>query len=253
MQLNSIAALTLAAAIALPAQAGWFVGIGAGTGSADQNGTFGVPVPGFAGPTVDHDICGDTATITVGAEPTVTSIDGSSTNYRIFLGARKDAWSFEFASFNVARIEGSADSGPYGVVQPTCNPVPTSPITVDAFGRKVESLAYNGYSLTPAYSLEFAPAWTVDFRASIAFWDREQRSQWQIVVVENQGGVPLQSYPTTWSNGSGGGAGVDLGLGLGLSWKIRDEMRLRLQYDLQPYGDFEVSTVTLGVAIDLGD
>jgi len=248
---TSIAALALAAA--LPAQAEWFVGVAAGTGSADQDGSFGVAVPGFGGPTVDHDICGGTATITVGAEPTVTSIDGSSTNYRVFVGARKDAWSFEFASFNVARIEGTEDSAPYGVAQPTCSPTPSQPITVDAFGRKVESLAFDGLSFTPAYSLQFAEHWTVDFRASVAFWEREQRSQWQIVVTENFGGTPLQTYPTTWSNGSGGGAGVDLGLGLGVSWRIRDEMRLRLQYDLQPYGDFEVSTVTLGVAIDIGD
>lgn len=249
--LIAIAALATAS-IAAPANAEWFVGIASGNGSADETGSFGVTVPGFGGPTVDHDLCGGTAVITVGAEPTVTSIDGSSTNYRMFVGARRDNWSLELAKFNVARIQGSQDSGPYGVAQPTCNPVPTTPITVDAFGRKLETLAFEGVSLTPQYSLGFAPDWTVDFRATIAFWDREQRSQWQIVVTEIQG-TPLQTYPTTWSNGAGGGAGVDFGLGIGLGWQIKDGARLRLQYDLQPYSDFEVTTVTLGIAIDLGD
>ena len=250
--LTAIAALA-ATTIAAPASAEWYVGVDTGSGTADEAGSFGVAVPGFGGPTVDHDLCGGTAVITVGAEPSVTSIDGNSTNYRLFIGARGDNWALEFASFNVARIEGSADSGPYAVAQPTCNPVPTSPITVDSFGRKVESLAFEGYSVTPVYSLEFADDWTVDFRATIAFWEREQRSQWQIVVTELQGGTPLQTYPTTWSNGTGGGAGVDLGLGIGVGWQIKDELRLRLRYDLQPYSGFEVSTVTLGFTIDLGD
>jgi hypothetical protein len=247
--LAALAAATLAA----PAQAQWFVGVQAGNGAADETGAFGVPVPGFGGPTVDHDLCGGTATITVGPEPTVTSIDANSTNYRVFVGARSGNWSLELADFNVARMEGSADSAPYSVAQPTCNPVPTDPITVDAFGRKLEQIQFNGWSLTPTYSLNFAKAWTVDFRATVAFWEREQNSQWQIVVTENSNGVPIQTYPTTWSNGSGGGAGVDLGYGLGIGWSINDDVRLRLQFEVQPYSEFDVSTVTLGFAIDLGD
>ena len=250
---TAVAALAVTAFTAAPAGAEWYVGVAAGTGVASETGSFGVAVPGFGGPTVDHDLCGGTAVITVGPEPSVTSIDGSSTNYRIYFGARKDNWAIEFASFNVARIEDSADSGAYAVAQPTCNPVPTDPITVDAFGRKLESLAYDGYSLTPIYSLAFAPDWTVDFRATIAFWQREQRSQWQIVVTENSAGNPIQTYPTTQSNGSGGGAGVDFGLGIGVGWALREDFRLRLQYELQPYSGFDVSTVTLGFAIDLGD
>ena len=67
----ALSALTLAA----PAQADWFVGVQAGNGAADETGSFGVAVPGFGGPTVDHDLCGGTATITVGPEPQVGSID----------------------------------------------------------------------------------------------------------------------------------------------------------------------------------
>jgi hypothetical protein len=253
MRSTPFAALA-ALVIAAPADAlEWYAGVTAGNGQADETGNFGVAVPGFGGPTVDHDICGGTAVITVGPEPTVTSIDGSSTNYRIFLGARKDNWALEFASFNVARIEDSADSVPYAVAQPTCNPVPTDPITVDAFGRKVESLAYEGYSLSPVYSLEFAKDWTVDFRATVAFWDREQRSQWQVVVTENSAGNPVQTYPTTHSNGEGGGAGVDFGLGVGVTWVALEDFRVKLLLDSQTYGGFDVTTVTLGFAIDLGD
>jgi hypothetical protein len=248
LTLAAFAAATLAA----PAQAAWYAGVAAGQGSASETGSFGVPVPGF-GPTVDHDLCGGTAVITVGAEPTVTSMDGNSTNYRVYIGTRGENWGFEFASFNVARIEGAADSAPYAVAQPTCNPVPTDPITVDAFGRKLEQIAFNGISLTPTYSLAFAPDWTFDMRATVAFWDREEDSQWQVVVTENSGGTPIQTYPTAASNGSGGGSGVDFGIGLGVGWELRDGFRLRLQYDLQPYAEFEVSSLTLGVAIDFGD
>lgn len=254
MRRTTLIATAVFAAVGLstPASAEWFVGVNAGTGVASETGNFGVAVPGFGGPTVDHDLCGGTAVITVGPEPTVTSIDGSSTNYRIFVGVRKGSWALELAKFNVARIEDQADSGPYAVAQPTCNPVPTTPITVDAFGRKLESLAFDGYSITPVYSLEFADDWTVDFRGNIAFWDREQRSQWQIVVTEIQG-TPLQTYPTTWSNGEGGGAGVDFGLGIGVTWAVKEDFRIRLQYELQPYSGFDVSTASLGFAIDLGD
>ena len=252
-RLNTIAAF-VAVTLTAPASAvDWYVGVTAGNGQADETGNFGVAVPGFGGPTVDHDLCGGTAVITVGPEPTVTSIDGSSTNYRIFVGARKDNFALEFASFNVARIQGSADSIAYAVAQPTCNPVPTDPITVDAFGRKLETVAYEGYSLSPVYSLEFTPDWTVDFRATIAFWDREQRSQWQIVVTENSAGLPIQTYPTTQSNGEGGGAGVDFGFGVGVGWMVNDDFRIRLQYDMQPYGGFQVSAMTLGFAVDFGD
>lgn len=253
MRSTPFAALA-AAMIAAPVGAiEWYAGVVAGNGQADETGNFGVTVPGFGGPTVDHDLCGGTAVITVGPEPNVTAIDGSSTNYRIFLGARKDNWALEFASFNVARIQGSADSVAYAVAQPTCNPVPTDPITVDAFGRKLETLAYEGFSLTPVYSLEFAPDWTVDFRATVAFWDREQRSQWQIVVTENSAGNPIQTYPTTWSSADGGGAGVDFGLGIGVGWSVNDDVRVKLSLDQQTYGGFDVTSVTLGFAIDLGD
>jgi hypothetical protein len=254
MRIQRKLALAALAATALtgPAQAAWFAGVAAGQGAADETGTFGVPVPGF-GPTVDHDLCGGTAVITVGPEPTVTSMDGTSTNYRVYIGTRGEHWGLEFAKFNVARIEGVADSAPYSVAQPTCNPVPTDPITVDAFGRKLEQIAFNGFSLTPTYSLGFSPDWTFDLRATVAFWDREQNSQWQIVVTELSGGTPIQTYPTTHSNGSGAGSGVDFGLGLGVGWEMRDGFRVRLQYDLQPYAEFEVSSLTLGVAIDFGD
>ena len=48
-------------------------------------------------------------------------------------------------------------------------------------------------------------------------------------------------------------AGVDFGMGVGVGWEIRDGVRVRLQYDVQPYSEFDVSSLVLGVAIDFGD
>jgi hypothetical protein len=249
-------ALLVVAALCLAPAAGaatWFVGMDAGSGSADETGAFGVAVPGFGGPTVDHDTCGGTAVITVGVEPTVNAISGNSTNYRVFGGVRGEAWGFEFARFNVARLEGGADSGPYAVAQPTCNPVPTGPFQVDAFGRKVESIAFDGWSFTPVYSWGFAEGWALDLRATIAFWDREQRSEWQVMAFETDNGVPNQPHVAAYSHAERGGSGVDLGLGIGLAWSIDEGARVRLRYDHQPYSDFSVAAYTLGFSIDFDD
>lgn len=229
---------------------GWYGGIDAGTASMSESGAFGVATGGFGGPTVDHDLCGGTATITVGPEPFVTRIDTNSTEYQLFIGKRMGAFAVEFGMFNVARMGGSADSAAYAVAQPTCNPVPVDPITVDAFGRKQETVAFDGWAITPVYSFPFANAWTLDLRATVAFWDREDRSQWQIVVTENSAGNAIQTYPTTWANGAGGDSGVDLWLGAGLSWEMRDGVRLRGIVEQENFGDLSTLAWTLGVAID---
>lgn len=244
------AALLTTTAFAADWRADWYGGLDVGSASLDESGAFGVPTGGFGGPTVDHDLCGGTATITVGAEPFVTRIDDSSTEYRLFLGKRFGAFAVEGGTFNIARAGGQADSAAYAVAQPTCNPVPTTPITVDAFGRKVETIAFDGYTVTPVYSFAFAEDWTLDLRATLAFWAQEERSQWQIVVTELSGTTPLQTYVTETATGDEGESGFDVWLGVGASWQVRDGLRLRGILEQQRFEDLSYLAWTIGVAID---
>lgn len=247
----ALPAALAAALFTTPALAdGWYGGVDVGSAAMDESGAFGVPTGGFGGPTVDHDLCGGTAVITVGPEPFVTRIDDSSTEYRVFIGKRWGAWSVEGGMFNVARLGGRADSAAYAVAQPTCNPVPTDPITVDAFGRKLETIAYDGYTIAPVWSFPFADDWTLDLRATVAFWAQEERSQWQIVVIENSGGTPLQTYVTEVANGDEGESGVDLWLGVGASWQVKEGFRFRGIVEQQRFEDLSTLAWTIGVAID---
>jgi len=242
--------LIVAALLATPAHADWYGGFDVGSASMSESAAFGQPITGFGGPTVDHDLCGGTATITVGPEPQVRSIDDQSAGYTVFVGARRGALGVEFGMFNVARLAGQASEGPYAVLQPTCNPVPINPITVDAHGRKLETVSFDGYSITPVYSWPIAEGWTLDLRATVAFWEREERSQWQIVVTELEGGAPVQTYVTETAGAEGGGSGVDLWPGLGVGWEFKEGLRLRGIVELQGFGELTATVWSLGLAID---
>lgn len=242
--------LLIATLVSATAQADWYGGVDVGTATMSESGAFGVPIAGFGGPTVDHDLCGGTATITVGAQPSVTKIDDTSAGYKLFVGARRGALGLEFGMFNVARLGGTASGGPYAVLQPTCNPVPINPITVDAHGRQLETVSFDGYSITPVYSWPIAAGWTLDLRATIAFWERAERSQWQIVVTELQSAVPLQTYVTETAGAEGGGSGVDLWPGIGVGWEFKDGLRLRGIIEQQGFGDLSTTIWSLGLAVD---
>ena len=243
--LSAIAGLTT-----LPASADWFGGVDFGTASMSESGSFGVPVAGFGGPTVSRPICGGTAVITVGAQATVNSIDSSSTQYRVFVGARSGAWGLEAARFNVSRLSGNASAGAYAVAQPTCNPVLVNPITLAAEGRTLATVAFDGFSFTPVYSWEFSEDWTLDLRATVAFWDREDRAEWQIVATEIQSGNPLQTYVTAAVEDQGGGSGVDLWPGLGVSYEMKEGVYLRGIVEQQNFGELSTTSWSLGIAID---
>jgi len=242
--------IALAFALAPAAFAdGWYVGVDGGNAQMSETSGFGVTTGGFGGPTIDHDVCGGTATITIGAQPTVAAIDTSSTHYRISIGHRWESWSLEGAMFNVARLGGSATSGPYAVLQPTCSPLPTDPFTIEAEGRKVDTVAFDGWSLTPVYSFPVGDDWSLDLRATIAFWDAEQRGQWQVVVTELSNAVPLQRYVVDHAQLDDGGSGVDLWPGLGVSWRANEKVRLRAIVERQSFDSLSTTAWSLGFTI----
>ena len=100
------------------------------------------------------------------------------------------------------------------------------------------------------YSWEFSEDWTLDLRATVAFWDREDRAEWQIVATEIQSGNPLQTYVTAAVEDQGGGSGVDLWPGLGVSYEMKEGVYLRGIVELQNFGELSTTSWSLGIAID---
>ena len=243
----------LAALCAAPAALadGWYGGVQFGNASVDED--FASVTPPSAGPPVSYSVCGGTATLTPVGHPVVPGLDDSATGYQVFVGRRFSGWAFEFGSFNVARLEASA-TAPATATQPTCNP--TADLVISGQQLGLVSYAFDGYAFTPVYTIPLGAdsKWMVDLRATVAFWDGEVRSQYQMLATESTStGEFLQQYAVAVANGGEATHGVDLGVGFGLSYQLNEKVRVRGLYEQQAFGDFVAQSWLLGVAIDFGD
>jgi opacity protein-like surface antigen len=244
LTLAALAALASSTAIA---DDGWYGGVQFGNASTSEEFA---PAPLPTAAPVSYSVCGGTATLTPVGFPQVTNLDASASAYQFFVGRRFGSWGFEIGAFNVARLEDKA-TAPATATQPVCNPASNLVIEGEQVG--LVSYAFEGFAFTPVYSIPFGEGdrWMVDVRATIAFWDGEERSQYQMVATErNTAGEFLQQYPVAIENGDGSTHGVDLGVGLGLSYQLKEKVRVRGIYEQQAFGDFVVQSWLLGVAID---
>lgn len=240
----------LAASLATPAFAadGWYGGVQFGNSSMSEDfAAYGPPPVG--GP-ISYSVCGGTATLTPVGHPQVDSIESSATGYQFFVGRRVGAWGFEFGALNVARLEEKA-TAPATTTQPTCSPATDAVISGEQVG--LVSYAFDGFAFTPVYTIPFGDGskWMVDVRASIAFWNGEERAQYQMVATERTAaGEFLQQYPIAITNDDRETHGVDLGVGFGVNYQLKEKVRIRGIYEQQAFGDFVVQSWQIGVAID---
>ena len=247
-------AATTAAPFTASAADGWYGGVQFGNSSLSED--FAPYGPPPVGAPVSYSVCGGTATLTPVGHPQVDSIEASATGYQFFVGRRVGAWGFEFGSFNVARFEERATAD----ATPTQPPCPASyDIYIDGYQAGLVSYAFDGFAFTPVYSIPFGEGerWMVDLRATIAFWDGEERAQHQMIGQEFDSGYigvnppdPLQEYVVATNEDERHTHGVDLGVGLGVSYQLKEKVRVRGLYEQQAFGDFVVQSWQIGVAID---
>lgn len=238
-------ALSLCALPALAAE-GLYATFAYGNAAVDETGDFAVPGLAFPAPTVDHEICATTATITVGVRPVVGGLDDRNSHYRMGIGWRSaGALAWEFGYFNVARLASEARSGAYAVTQPACPDA-----TISARGVSIDRVQANGFSLGPVFHLALSRRVELELRATISAWELRNDSQWQIEVTEfNDVGAELRTYPTAAVSGGRDDSGADLGYGLGLSWQANDDARVRLSLERQTIGDLSIEVANLGLSI----
>lgn len=244
---KSLAVLTLGLlSLPLAAEPGMYASFAYGNASVDDDRYQGVPGLAFAGPTVDHDICSTTATITIGAQPQVTDFDGRDTQYRFSVGWRGEgALAWELGYFNLARVESGARRGPYAVAQPAC-----PDFTVSAEGVKLERLSASGISFGPVYHIPLGGSFELELRANLNLYDLRSEAQWLVEVTEfNAAGDALRTYPTAGVNGQRDESGTDLGLGLGLSYTVNDKARVRLSAERQVAGQVTLEILMLGLVL----
>lgn len=249
MRLTIHCALAFAAAlVAAPSGAATtYGGLTVGNAALDETGQYGYQGLGFGAPTLDHDICGDAATISIGAEPTVLRMDGSANTYRYFLGWRWDQVALEVGRYNVARIESSAVVPGYSVTQPTCT---SGSFTVSADGVKLETLEFRGWMLTPVFIHPLSAGWDLEVRATVASWTRDARSEWQVVVTEYDTGVAYASGPIAAEYARIDTEGFDVGFGVGVAWRATDTVRVRALVEDQVFGPNRVRATEVGLVID---
>jgi hypothetical protein len=233
--LAALAAFTTLVPVTATAADGWYGGVQFGNASTSEDFA-SAPLPTAA--PVPYSVCGGTATLTPVGFPQVTSLEASASAYQFFVGRRFGSWGFELGSFNVARFEDKA-TAPATATQPVCNPASNLVIEGEQVG--LVSYAFEGFAFTPVYSIPFGEGekWMIDVRATIAFWDGEERSQYQMVATErNTAGDFLQQYSVAIVNDDGASHGVDVGVGLGLSYQLKEKVRVRGIYEQQAFGDF---------------
>jgi hypothetical protein len=242
-------ALAFAVALAAPAAqaAVTYGGITVGSASLDEAGYYGYQGLALSGAPYDLDVCGDTATISVGAEPTVQRMQGDASAYRFFLGWRFDGFAIEAGHYNVARIESHAVVNGYPVVQPSCT---SGSETVAADGVKLETLQYRGWFLTPVYIRPLGADLELELRATLASWTRDARSEWQVVATVYDGSDPLASGPVAYDYARIDTEGFDVGFGLGLAWRATESLRLRALIEDQVLGPQRVRATSVGLVVD---
>jgi len=240
-------ALATASAASQAGEAVTYGGVTVGNSALDEVGNYGASGLGFGSPTLAHDVCGGTATITIGAEPTVQRIDGSATSYRFFIGRRWGDLALEFGRYNVSRIESSATVAGYSVAQPSCT---SGSFTVSAEGVKLESLQYHGWTLTPVWIRPLAADWELELRATVATWNREARSQWQVVVTEYDAGDFAGSGAIAADYARLGDEDIDVGFGVGIAWRATETVRLRALIEDQVFGPQRIRSTSLGLVVD---
>jgi len=250
MNPRTLALAALAATLAVPASAddGWYGGVQFGQGNMSE--AFAPMTPQPMPPPYSYSVCGGTATLQPLFHPQVTSIEASATAYQFFVGRRFGGWAFELGSFNVARLEEHTKvfAAP---TQPTCSP-PAADFFVDGEAVGLVSYAFEGYAISPVYTIPLSAdsKWMIDVRATIAFWDGEERSQYQLNGHEFSSTETLQRYNLVTNNAERHTDGIDLGVGLGMSYQLRDTVRVRGIYEQQAFGDVVVQSWLIGVAID---